>query len=36
VEAIHGDVAQAQREKTLARFKQKTITILLATDVAAR
>jgi ATP-dependent RNA helicase DeaD len=36
VEAIHGDVAQAQREKTLARFKAKTITILLATDVAAR
>lgn len=36
VEAIHGDVAQAQREKTLARFKSRTITILLATDVAAR
>ncbi len=35
-EAIHGDVSQAQREKTLAKFKNKRINILVATDVAAR
>ena len=36
VEGIHGDIDQKQREKTLTRFKMKTITILVATDVAAR
>ena len=36
VEGIHGDIEQKGREKTLARFKNKTITILVATDVAAR
>jgi len=36
VEGIHGDIEQKQREKTLTRFKNKTITILVATDVAAR
>lgn len=35
-EAIHGDVSQAQREKTLSKFKKKQIIILVATDVAAR
>ncbi len=35
-EAIHGDVSQAQREKTLGKFKKKRINILVATDVAAR
>jgi len=35
-EAIHGDVSQTQREKTLAKFKNKRINILVATDVAAR
>jgi len=35
-EAIHGDISQAQRERTLARFKKKSINILVATDVAAR
>lgn len=35
-EAIHGDVSQAQREKTLSKFKKKQINILVATDVAAR
>ena len=35
-EGIHGDFSQQQRERTLARFKNKTITILVATDVAAR
>ncbi len=35
-EAIHGDITQAQREKTLHRFKKQQIHILIATDVAAR
>lgn len=35
-EAMHGDVAQSQREKTLSLFKKKIINILVATDVAAR
>ncbi|MGI6432768.1 MAG: DEAD/DEAH box helicase [Sphaerochaetaceae bacterium] len=35
-EAIHGDLAQRQRELILRKFRQKVITILVATDVAAR
>lgn len=34
--AIHGDKSQALRTKALERFKQKTINVLVATDVAAR
>lgn len=36
VAALHGDIAQAQREKIIARFKTKKTRILVATDVAAR
>ena len=36
VEGIHGDIDQKMREKTLARFKNGAIKILIATDVAAR
>lgn len=36
VEWIHGDVEQKQREKTLTRFRNGAIKILVATDVAAR
>lgn len=36
VAALHGDVAQSQREKILARFRRKKTRILVATDVAAR
>ena len=36
VEAIHGDISQAQREKFLLRFRQKKSNVLVATDVAAR
>lgn len=36
VAALHGDIAQAQREKIIARFKIKKTKILVATDVAAR
>lgn len=35
-EGIHGDVTQFQREQTLKKFKMKKLTILVATDVAAR
>lgn len=34
--ALHGDIAQNQREKILARFRSKKTRILVATDVAAR
>lgn len=36
VAALHGDIAQAQREKIIARFRSKKTKILVATDVAAR
>jgi ATP-dependent RNA helicase DeaD len=35
-EAIHGDISQSQRERTLNKFKNKRVNILVATDVAAR
>lgn len=35
-DAIHGDITQSMRNKTLAAFKSKKINILVATDVAAR
>ncbi|KAF6257896.1 P-loop containing nucleoside triphosphate hydrolase protein [Scenedesmus sp. NREL 46B-D3] len=35
-EALHGDIAQNQREKTLGRFRSGDVTVLIATDVAAR
>jgi len=35
-DAIHGDISQSQREKTLNKFKKKRINVLVATDVAAR
>jgi len=35
-QALHGDIQQKQREKILSQFKKKTVTILVATDVAAR
>lgn len=35
-EALNGDIAQAQREKTVGRLKKGNIDILVATDVAAR
>ena len=34
--AIHGDISQDQREKILQSFRIKKITVLVATDVAAR
>jgi len=35
-EALHGDISQAQRERTLAGFRDGNFSILVATDVAAR
>jgi ATP-dependent RNA helicase DeaD len=35
-EAIHGDLSQEARERTLRRFRSRLTTILAATDVAAR
>ena len=35
-EAIHGDIQQRQREKTLQKFRDVQLRVLVATDVAAR
>jgi ATP-dependent RNA helicase DeaD len=35
-DALHGDITQSQRSKTLVEFKEKIVNILVATDVAAR
>ena len=34
--AIHGDLSQAERERILRRFRNRELTILVATDVMAR
>lgn len=34
--AIHGDIPQSQREKTLQKFRSGQLQLLVATDVAAR
>lgn len=34
--AIHGDINQSQRQKSLELFKNKEIKVLIATDIAAR
>ncbi len=36
VDAIHGGKTQGQRQRALRRFKQSEVTVLVATDVAAR
>ena len=35
-EALHGDLSQQQRDLTMAKFRQHTVQLLVATDVAAR
>tara|TARA_B100001057_G_scaffold23422_1_gene21689 strand:- start:2247 stop:3974 length:1728 start_codon:yes stop_codon:yes gene_type:complete len=35
-DAIHGDLSQSQRDQVMLRFKDKSLQILVATDVAAR
>jgi ATP-independent RNA helicase DbpA len=34
--ALHGDLEQRDRDKTLVRFSNKSVSVLVATDVAAR
>jgi ATP-dependent RNA helicase DeaD len=36
VEALHGDLSQAQRDAVMKRFKARSMQLLVATDVAAR
>ena len=36
IEALHGDLTQQQRDKVMQRFREKSIQLLIATDVAAR
>jgi ATP-dependent RNA helicase DeaD len=36
VEALHGDLSQHQRERVLGKFRKKSVTILVVTDVASR
>lgn len=36
VEGLHGDLSQYQRERVFKKFKSRAISILIATDVAAR
>ena len=36
VDRLHGDITQNMRERVLARFREGTIEVLVATDVAAR
>ena len=35
-DALHGDLSQGQRDQVMSRFKHKTLSILVATDVEAR
>ena len=36
IDALHGDLNQGQRDKVMGQFRDKTLQILIATDVAAR
>ncbi len=36
VEALHGELSQAQRDAVMKRFKRRSMQLLIATDVAAR
>jgi ATP-dependent RNA helicase DeaD len=36
IEPLHGDLTQAQRNKVMGEFREKTLQLLIATDVAAR
>lgn len=36
IEALHGDLSQQQRNKVMDEFREKTLQLLIATDVAAR
>lgn len=36
VDALHGDLTQIQRDKVMGQFREKSLQLLVATDVAAR
>jgi len=36
IDALHGDLTQVQRDKVMKAFREKTLQLLIATDVAAR
>jgi ATP-dependent RNA helicase DeaD len=36
IDALHGDLSQSQRDKVMDEFREKTLQLLIATDVAAR
>jgi ATP-dependent RNA helicase DeaD len=36
IDALHGDLSQAQRDNVMGKFRDKTLQLLIATDVAAR
>ncbi|WP_126974476.1 DEAD/DEAH box helicase [Gynurincola endophyticus] len=36
IDALHGDLTQVQRDKVMGEFREKTLQLLIATDVAAR
>lgn len=36
IDALHGDLTQAQRDKVMGQFREKSLQLLIATDVAAR
>jgi ATP-dependent RNA helicase DeaD len=36
IDALHGDLTQQQRDKVMGDFREKTLQLLIATDVAAR
>lgn len=36
IDALHGDLTQGQRDKVMGQFRDRTLQLLIATDVAAR
>ena len=36
IDALHGDLTQAQRDRVMGQFRDKSLQLLIATDVAAR
>lgn len=36
IDSLHGDLTQGQRDKVMGQFRDKTLQLLIATDVAAR
>src|SRR5690606_7423397 len=36
IDALHGDLSQPQRDKVMGNFRDRSLSLLIATDVAAR